>query len=433
MRIGGFERAAVIDRLRTIPLTPRLKKTLSQTKKSKIYSGEKLENMYSSTSGYDPQPFVCDDVQGWASPLRRPVWPGLLTRIVSGALLGRTILGRNPKPVGGIRAGTTYCQFFEPCSTSTLPRRPPHQRVSRNPKPTPEANGFSTGRPTRRATRRGRHLRTTRFGIATTSWNHEASILCRQVPSTFVTTCRGMLSKCTVAKWLAWGVARLESDRYAIVPFSDSTGAPTSMVGDDRLPQFLQGSQIYGPPSGAAGAESTKPGDDSWASSNVWICCDKCNRWRRVPKGVPTPSEDEPWDCSMNTWDYRYASCAVEEEPGAHDPEMPPSGPSAEQQNAVGGFGTDLARTGAESPSYYTTKQGRAGAGHLLIDFRLHGKHWVLGSVHGDSKAARPRRRGTTRRSTVGFFFANKHRRAKTHATTAGNASPTNAPPPHHN
>ena len=112
------------------------------------------------------------------------------------------------------------------------------------------------------------------------------------------------------------------------------------MVGDDRLPQFLQGSQIYGPPPGAAGAESTKPGDDSWASSNVWICCDKCNRWRRVPKGVPTPSEDEPWDCSMNTWDYRYASCAVEEEPGAHDPEMPPSGPSAEQQNAVGGFGT---------------------------------------------------------------------------------------------
>ena len=40
MRIGGFERAAVIDRLRTIPLTPRLKKTLSQAKKSKIYSGE---------------------------------------------------------------------------------------------------------------------------------------------------------------------------------------------------------------------------------------------------------------------------------------------------------------------------------------------------------------------------------------------------------
>ena len=51
----------------------------------------------------------------------------------------------------------------------------------------------------------------------------------------------------------------------------------------------------------------------------------------------------------------------------------------------------DLARTGAESPSYYTTKQGRAGAGHLLIDFRLHGKHWVLGSVHGTGT---PKRRG---------------------------------------
>ena len=37
---------------------------------------KKLENIYSSTSGYDPQRFVCD-VQGWVSPLRRPVvaWP----------------------------------------------------------------------------------------------------------------------------------------------------------------------------------------------------------------------------------------------------------------------------------------------------------------------------------------------------------------------
>ena len=50
----------------------------------------------------------------------------------------------------------------------------------------------------------------------------------------------------------------------------------------------------------------------------------------------------------------------------------------------------DLARTEAESP-FYTTKQGRAGAGHLLIDFRLHGKHWVLGSVHGTGT---PKRRG---------------------------------------
>ena len=90
----------------------------------------------------------------------------------------------------------------------------------------------------------------------------------------------------------------------------------------------------------------------------------------------------------------------------------------------------DLARTEAESP-FYTTKQGRAGAGHLLIDFRLHGKHWVLGSVHGDSKAARPRRRGTTRRSTVGFFSANENRRAKTHATTAETRRrQTHRPPP---
>ena len=75
----------------------------------------------------------------------------------------------------------------------------------------------------------------------------------------------------------------------------------------------------------------------------------------------------------------------------------------------------DLARTEAESP-FYTTKQGRAGAGHLLIDFRLHGKHWVLGGLY---------------RSTVGFFFANENRRAKTHATTAETRRrQTHRPPP---
>ena len=75
----------------------------------------------------------------------------------------------------------------------------------------------------------------------------------------------------------------------------------------------------------------------------------------------------------------------------------------------------DLARTEAESP-FYTTKQGRAGAGHLIIDFRLHGKHWVLGGLY---------------RSTVGFFFANENRRAKTHATTAETRRrQTHRPPP---
>ena len=76
--------------------------------------------------------------------------------------------------------------------------------------------------------------------------------------------------------------------------------------------------------------------------------------------------------------------------------------PAATNTDGAAAKAADLARTEAESP-FYTTKQGRAGAGHLLIDFRLHGKHWVLGGLY---------------RSTVGFFFANENRRAKTHATT---------------
>ena len=52
---------------------------------------KKLEHIDSSTSGYDPQRF---SAMYRAGCLRCdvPWWPGLLTRIVSGALLGRTIL-----------------------------------------------------------------------------------------------------------------------------------------------------------------------------------------------------------------------------------------------------------------------------------------------------------------------------------------------------
>ena len=89
--------------------------------------------------------------------------------------------------------------------------------------------------------------------------------------------------------------------------------------------------------------------------------------------------------------------------------------PAATNTDGAAAKAADLARTEAESP-FYTTKQGRAGAGHLLIDFRLHGKHWVLGGLY---------------RSTVGFFFANENRRAKTHATTAETRRrQTHRPPP---
>jgi len=50
-----------------------------------------------------------------------------------------------------------------------------------------------------------------------------------------------------------------------------------------------------------------------------WICCDVCNKWRRVPGNVPLPSDDEEWRCELNTWDL-FNRCWVDEEPGALEP-----------------------------------------------------------------------------------------------------------------
>lgn len=26
-----------------------------------------------------------------------------------------------------------------------------------------------------------------------------------------------------------------------------------------------------------------------------WVCCERCNKWRRLPPGTPLPDDDEPW------------------------------------------------------------------------------------------------------------------------------------------
>jgi hypothetical protein len=50
-----------------------------------------------------------------------------------------------------------------------------------------------------------------------------------------------------------------------------------------------------------------------------WICCDACNKWRRVPGHVPLPAESDEWRCELNSWDL-FNRCWVDEEPGALEP-----------------------------------------------------------------------------------------------------------------
>lgn len=39
--------------------------------------------------------------------------------------------------------------------------------------------------------------------------------------------------------------------------------------------------------------------------------CDRCDKWRVAPYEITQPS----WVCEQNTWDRRYASCSVPEQP----------------------------------------------------------------------------------------------------------------------
>ena len=56
--------------------------------------------------------------------------------------------------------------------------------------------------------------------------------------------------------------------------------------------------------------------------TSSWICCDKCQKWRRIPDNVPVPDGEVEWTCEMNDWDGVYNQCWVQEEPGAREPDI---------------------------------------------------------------------------------------------------------------
>ena len=45
-----------------------------------------------------------------------------------------------------------------------------------------------------------------------------------------------------------------------------------------------------------------------------WVQCEKCEKWRRLPRHIPAEDLPDKWYCSLNDWDPRSASCAVQED-----------------------------------------------------------------------------------------------------------------------
>ena len=47
----------------------------------------------------------------------------------------------------------------------------------------------------------------------------------------------------------------------------------------------------------------------------IWVACDACGKWRKLPPGTPGPQADERWKCGDNTGDPVRSSCKAPEEP----------------------------------------------------------------------------------------------------------------------
>ena len=62
----------------------------------------------------------------------------------------------------------------------------------------------------------------------------------------------------------------------------------------------------------AAASETKHKG--AGARKSEWAACDRCNKWRRLPRSVAASSLPDPWYCEMSTWDEQRNRCEVPEE-----------------------------------------------------------------------------------------------------------------------
>ncbi|POM68795.1 Chromodomain-helicase-DNA-binding protein [Phytophthora palmivora] len=58
----------------------------------------------------------------------------------------------------------------------------------------------------------------------------------------------------------------------------------------------------------------TSEEEEEEGSEAKWVQCDSCKKWRTVPRDFNLDAMPKHWYCNMNTWDERFASCAVAEE-----------------------------------------------------------------------------------------------------------------------
>jgi len=57
-----------------------------------------------------------------------------------------------------------------------------------------------------------------------------------------------------------------------------------------------------------------KEGKSTGPENEEWVQCEKCEKWRRLPRDILADDLPNIWYCDMNTWDPSAACCKAEEE-----------------------------------------------------------------------------------------------------------------------
>ena len=62
-----------------------------------------------------------------------------------------------------------------------------------------------------------------------------------------------------------------------------------------------------------------------------WVCCERCEKWRRLPSRVSASDLPDRWYCDMNDWGDGLDTCEAEEETHPETPpdEVPKASPTA--------------------------------------------------------------------------------------------------------
>ena len=64
----------------------------------------------------------------------------------------------------------------------------------------------------------------------------------------------------------------------------------------------------------AAPASETTRHKGAGLRKSEWVACDRCSKWRRLPRSIAASSLPAQWYCEMNTWDEDRNRCEAPEE-----------------------------------------------------------------------------------------------------------------------